>query len=196
MHKGRPFFDLLDGNGFSPAVSCRSLQTDHARLRSDGFFQSIEIDLSIRCQFHLVVGDSEVHQGAFAAAADSDRFLQRIIRCSGTVDQLISRSQNACQGQAQRMCAIDDDRPDQRCLGMEDIRVNALRCFTASVIISVACIPGEMSVADAVFLKRVQHLVLVICHNIVQFIKERTDFLFTGVYKLQNRIGNAEFLMQ
>ena len=186
VHEGSPFFDLLDRDGFSPAVSGGTLQTDHSRIRRDGFCESIKINSALRSKFHLVICNAEILEGAFAVAAYPDGFFQRIIRSAGAVDHFIAGSQNACESKAERVGTIDDDRPDKGCFRMEHVCEQAFCRISAHIIIAIACVPGEMPVADTVLLECVQNLVLVVSHNVIQLIEKRTDFLLTGVYKVQD----------
>ena len=186
MHKGRPFFNLFDRDGFSPAVSGGTLQTDHSRIRRDCFCESVKINSSFRGKFHLIVGDAEILEGAFAVASDPDGFLQRIIRSSGAVDHLVPGSQNSCKSEAEGVSTVDDDRSDKGRFRMEHVREQTFRRVSSHIVITVACIPGEMPVADPVLLECVQNLVLVVSHNVIQLIEKRTNFLLTGVYKVQD----------
>lgn len=67
------------------------------------------------------------------------------------------------------MSAVDDQWADDSALRPEDTGVHALKRFSARVVISVARIPGEMTVADFILSKDIQYLILVICADIVQF---------------------------
>ena len=67
---------------------------------------------------------------------------------------------------------------------MKNIRKDRFHGFSAGIIVAVTGLPSEMHVADSVFMKCRQHLILVVCHDVIKARKLRACFPFGGLHNL------------
>ena len=153
--------DLLHGEGRARGIALRALDGDELGALIDGPFNGGIVERAVRPEIRLRIRDAVLLQRA-DTLADADDLLKRVIRCADGGQKLVAGQEVRTEGDGERMCAAGDLRPDERCLGMKRIGIDALEIVAPVVVVAVARRGGKVAGADTVSLHGEQHLVLII----------------------------------
>ena len=104
--------------------------------------------------------DAEIDQRA-RTCGDTDHGLDGVVGRTGHRNHFITRAQYAEQRDSQRMGAAQKVLTRQGVLRVKNIGVDLIERISAAVVIAVACRAGKHRLADVVFLKRLEHFLLV-----------------------------------
>ena len=126
---------------------------DELRLIVQRALDGGEVKAAVFAQVDLPIADAVLLERA-RAFAKTDDLLKRIVGLAGDSEHLVARQQVGGQRDGQRVCAAGDLRADERGLGVEGTRVDALQIVAPLVIVAVAGRGGEVCRVHAVFLHR------------------------------------------
>ena len=145
--------DGVDRDRRARAVALGALDVDELRLIVQRALDGGEVKAAVFAQVDLRIADAVLLERAWAFSK-ADDLLKRIVGLAGDSEHLVARQQVGGQRDGQRVCAAGDLRADERGLGVEGARVDALQIVAPLVIVAVAGRGGEVCRVHAVFLHR------------------------------------------
>ena len=129
--------DGVDRDRRARAVALGALDVDELRLIVQRALDGGEVKAAVFAQVDLRIADAVLLERAWAFAKTDD-LLKRIVGLAGDSEHLVARQQVGGQRDGQRVCAAGDLRADERGLGVEGARVDALQIVAPLVIVAVA----------------------------------------------------------
>ena len=187
------FPDLFDRERRAHLITLGPLDGEEFGLLVHGGFDAVPVEGSVGKQVDLAVRDAVLGERA-GGLPDADDFFERVIGLPHRAQQFVSRQEVRRQRRGQRVGTAGDLRAHESRLGVEDVGVDFFQHIATEVIVAVTGGPGKTLGGHAVLLHGMQHLVLVVCHGVIQFIEQWLYFPFAGIDQIENFFRYPEFV--
>ena len=163
--------DLFNSQRGASGVALTALNIDHLGLLFGyRLFDALQVNGAVGEQGNLAVLNAEIDQRA-RAFGDADHGLDGVVGRAGHAEHLVARAQYAEQGDGQCMGAAQKMLTRQGVLSIKNIGIDLVERISAAVVIAVARRAGKHRLADMIFLKRLEHLLLLILLDPLDLLK-------------------------